>query len=149
MIDNSDFEACVLKEAPASYDPRRFPIIYQDENGDCIEVYASDEPFFGERIDGRVTIYRGQESGDVVGVMVKGVKTWLSRILNEYPGFRLEIDDSGNGICLGVLFYFQQLKETDPKLQMQYKKLRSVGATWRIQTGNLPIPSDCGALLPN
>lgn len=136
MIDNTDFETFVLDQMRSHYDPDRFPIIYQDEGGDCVEAFCSDEPFNGERVDGRITVYRGRNSNEVVGAQIKGIKTWIARILATYPGFHLDIVDSGNEI-LGILFHIEQLTARDVKLQMQYRELRKVGAKWRIETKNL------------
>ena len=135
-IDNTEFERFVLDQCPESYDDSRFPLIDHDEAGDCVEVFQTDEPHYGERIDERLTIYVGQESGDIVGVLVKGLRTWVARILTEYPGFELDINDNERNV-LGILFHLRQLKELDPKLRMTYKNLSKVASSWRVKVGNV------------
>lgn len=137
-IDNTKFAEAVLALCPAVYSPDRFPMIEHDVAGDCLEVFQSDEPHYGERIDERVTVYIGQESGEIVGALVKGLRTWIARILTEYPGFQLDVNDEDRAV-LGILFHLRQLKETDPQLQIRYKSLSKVANGWRVNLANCDI----------
>ena len=53
--------------------------VYYDRDGDCIEFLARHEPFRAERVDDLVTVYYSEETGDVIGSLVKGVSRFLQR----------------------------------------------------------------------
>jgi hypothetical protein len=69
------------------------PFAYYNRDGDCIEFRASDESFFAERVDHRLTVFYGQESGEMVGSLIKGVKGILKTLSKSCPGFYLEVHD--------------------------------------------------------
>jgi hypothetical protein len=78
MTTSTNFLDEILAFEPVQRPANRFPLTHIDHDGDCLEVILTSEPYNGERIDGRVTIYRGIETGDVVGLMVKGLSTWIA-----------------------------------------------------------------------
>lgn len=137
MIDNSDFEALVMSHVPSSYDSGRFPLVHRDSTGDCFEVFSSDEPFNRERIDARLTVYRGIDSNRVIGAQVKGVSTWIARVLTEWPGMRLEVHNRDNKLALGLLFFFESMKSKDPTLYTVYHELSVAGKDWLIRAEGL------------
>ena len=66
------------------------PNAYYDPDGDCIEFVAVEGPFYAERIDRWVTVYYSQETDDLVGSQIKGMKQFFKC----YPQIRaLEIHD--------------------------------------------------------
>lgn len=67
------------------------PTATYDPDGDCIEFLAKPHPFYAERVDDLVTVYYSQESGEVIGSLIKGVKTFCERLLQSMPGFQIEI----------------------------------------------------------
>jgi len=69
------------------------PMATYDPDGDCIEFLAKPDPFYAERIDDLVTVYYSQETGDVVGSLIKGVSEFCRDMLTKMPGFRIEIQD--------------------------------------------------------
>lgn len=82
MVSKDDFGEFVLGHlAP---EPTFKPYTYYDPDGDCIEFVARPEPFRAERVDRWVTVYYGQESGELVGSQIKSIQ----RLLKEVPGFR-------------------------------------------------------------
>jgi hypothetical protein len=58
---------------------------YYDPDGDCIEFVARQEPFWAERIDDLVTVYYSEETGEVIGSLIKGV----SQFMQKHPGFAI------------------------------------------------------------
>lgn len=64
-----------------------------DPDGDCIEFLAKPDPFYAERVDDLVTVYYSQETGEVVGSLLKGVARFCKQMLEKMPGFRIEIHD--------------------------------------------------------
>jgi hypothetical protein len=58
------------------------PIVHYDADGDCIEVFFSNESFRGKWIKGGLTQYVGEEGGNVVGCLIEGV----SRLMDPKGG---------------------------------------------------------------
>lgn len=69
------------------------PTATYDPDGDCIEFLAKPDPFYGERIDDLVTVYYSQDTGEVMGSLIKGVSGFCRRVLEKMPGFKIEIHD--------------------------------------------------------
>lgn len=69
------------------------PTATYDPDGDCIEFLASPDPFYAERIDDLVTVYYSQETGEVMGSLIKGVSKFCRDVLRTMPGFSIEIHD--------------------------------------------------------
>ena len=69
------------------------PAAFYNHDGDCIEFFFSNEPFKAERLDSLVTVYRGRDSNEVVGSLIKGVSKLVKGILKRAPGFKIEIRD--------------------------------------------------------
>jgi hypothetical protein len=51
------------------------------------------DPFRAERVDELVTVYLSQETGEVIGSLIKGVSKFCNEILKKVPGFRISIQD--------------------------------------------------------
>lgn len=116
----SDFARSVLSLAAETtpVGPRAF----YNKDGDCIEFFISDESFYAERIDGLVTVYYGQESGEIVGSLIKGVKRFVEQMTKSSPGFVIEIEDGP--VRLAHLFTAGMWKQGDSVMRKAYKKLR-------------------------
>jgi hypothetical protein len=67
------------------------PHAYYDSDGDCIEFLARPDNFYAERIDDLITVYRSEETGEVIGSLLKGVTTLCRKLLQQLPGFNIEI----------------------------------------------------------
>lgn len=70
-------------ESTAVYDP----------DGDCIEFLAKPDPFRAERIDDLVTVYYSQDTGELMGSLIKGVTRFCDEMSRRMPGFKIEIHD--------------------------------------------------------
>jgi hypothetical protein len=131
MTQDLAFEQFLQKEFD-SVSERSFPMLHVDEEADCFEVFLTDEPYYGERVDSRVTIYRGQESGDLVGILLKSANSWVMRILNEFEQLQCGVVDGE--IQLGLLFTIEQAKEqakeNDSPLVMTYRTIAK--NTWAV-----------------
>ena len=95
-----------------------------DKDGDCVEFLAKPGPFYGERIDDLVTVYRSQADDEVVGALIKGVKRFCQKTLDQYPGFGIEIQDGK--VKLACLFRAKAWATPKPKdkvLMITYRKL--------------------------
>jgi len=69
------------------------PTATYDPDGDCIEFLIKPDPFRAERVDELVTVYYSQESGEVIGSLLKGVSKFCQKMLQQLPGFRVQIRD--------------------------------------------------------
>jgi hypothetical protein len=69
------------------------PFAEYDPDGDCIEFFMKPDPYFAERTDGLLTIYRSQESKEIVGAQINRVAALCKEILGKFPGFRVEVHD--------------------------------------------------------
>src|ERR1700724_1158478 len=69
------------------------PTATYDADGDCIEFLVKPEPFYAERVDDLVTVYYSQETGEVIGSLLKGVSQFCKEMLERMPGFQIEIRD--------------------------------------------------------
>ena len=88
---NSDFaKRMMLLARPAE---QFEPTATYDPDGDCIEFLAKPDPFYAERVDDLVTVYYSQETNEVIGSLIQGVRSFCQKILQTMPGFRIEIGD--------------------------------------------------------
>jgi len=110
------------------------PSAIYDPDGDCIEFLAKPDPFFAERVDDLVTVYYSQETGEVVGSLIKGVSDFCNDILRRMPGFRIEIQHGR--VRLEHLFLARLWSLTqDPQevLTLTYRKLAEVAGDTAIE----------------
>src|SRR5713226_6555359 len=90
-MSNSDFaKRMMLLARPAEHFR---PTATYDPDGDCIEFLAKPDPFYAERVDDLLTVYYSQETGEVIGSLLKGVSRFCRQMLEKMPGFGIEIDD--------------------------------------------------------
>ena len=103
------------------------PTATYDPDGDCIEFLAKPDPFYAERVDDLVTVYYSQETGEVIGSLIKGASAFCQRILEKMPGFKIEILD---GRVKLVHIFRARLWSSPPKPQdiatLTYRKLIDV-----------------------
>ncbi|MFO0970542.1 MAG: hypothetical protein U0793_33780 [Gemmataceae bacterium] len=90
-MTNAEFAARVAELAKNAGPPQ--PTAVYDPDGDCIEFLAKPEPFYAERVDDLLTVYYSQETGAIVGSLLKGASRLCGEILKRMPGFRIEVVD--------------------------------------------------------
>jgi hypothetical protein len=71
ITTNEDFARTMLLLAKPAEQFR--PTASYDPDGDCIEFLAKPDPFYAERVDDLVTVYYSQETGEVIGSLIKDV----------------------------------------------------------------------------
>jgi hypothetical protein len=91
ITSNDEFAKRMMLLARAAEQFR--PTATYDADGDCIEFLAKPDPFYAERVDDLLTVYYSQETGEVVGSLLKGVSRFCQQMLEKLPGFRIEIHD--------------------------------------------------------
>jgi len=69
------------------------PTANYDPDGDCIEFLAKPDPFYAERVDDLITVYYSQETGDLIGSLIKRVSRFCAEMNRQMPGFKTELND--------------------------------------------------------
>ena len=119
MRHEKGFEELLL-EAAAKQGPPSYPMFHYDPDGDFVEVIMSGEGYHGERVDGRLTIYRGDATGRIVGAVVKDVK----KMLSEQPeGFRVDVCEGGK-LRVAAVFAVHLWHSPDDLTRFVYRLLR-------------------------
>jgi len=93
------------------------PFALYNREGDCIEFYFDNDPSYAKRLDGSVTVFVSEDTGEIVGGMVKGVHTSL---LDRFPGFRMFIDSGSAKIAI---LLSGPASTAEGELQRYYKPL--------------------------
>lgn len=120
-MNTADFENWVLSGDNSENVTREFPQVYSDHDGDRLEFVLSDEDRIADRIDHRLTVYRGRESGEIVGGSIKGLAGLGSRLLAEFDGFAFCISEGKANLAL--IFAAAALKQSDQVLAMHYQSV--------------------------
>lgn len=121
-VTNEQFAEAILAAARPA-DPFVRTATY-DPDGDCIEFLAKPDSFYGERIDDLVTVYRSNETDEVIGSLVKGVSRFCRRMLEQVPGFKIVVEDGR--VRLEHVFLaqiFSSPTELDEMAVVTYRKL--------------------------
>jgi hypothetical protein len=133
MHELDPFARAVLDGATAN---PQFPQAMYDPDGDCLEFVITSENYRGKRLDSLVTVYIGEDTGEVVGVVIKGVKQRLTRAIREkVPGFAVEI--RGGKVRLEALF--QVLYWTESSSGMERRVYDRIVAA--AEKGNVELDS--------
>jgi hypothetical protein len=90
-MSSSEFAAHMLELARNA--PPFQPTATYDPDGDCIEFIAKPDSFYAERIDDLITVYYSHETKEIVGSLIKGVAKFYREVLEQVPGFKIEIQD--------------------------------------------------------
>jgi hypothetical protein len=110
------------------------PTAMYDPDGDCIEFLAKPDPFYAERVDDLVTVYYSQESGEVIGSLIKGVSKFCSDFSKKNPGFKIVVEDGP--VRLEHIFLARLWSSTEDRKAIQtltYRKLIEVAGETEIE----------------
>src|SRR5882762_7459680 len=91
VTSNEEFAKRMLLLARSAEQFR--PTATYDADGDCIEFLARPDPFYAERIDDLVTVYYSQETGAIIGSLIKGVSRFCSEFAKKNPGFKIVVEN--------------------------------------------------------
>lgn len=132
-MSNSEFaKRMMLLARPAE---RFEPTAIYDPDGDCIEFLAKPDPFYAERVDDLVTVYYSQETDEVIGSLIKGVRGFWETIDRTMPGFKIEIRD-GRVRLVHIFRARLWSSKTDPNAlaTLTYEKLIEVAEESEVET---------------
>jgi hypothetical protein len=112
------------------------PTAVYDADGDCIEFLSRPDPFHAERVDDLVTVYRSQDSGEIIGSLIKGVHP----LLEKHPGLRIEVQD-GKVRLVHLIRARLWASKLDPMdiLSVTYRKLIEVAEESNVETELTPV----------
>ena len=116
------FAEQVLRQAETA-DPKG-PVARYDPDGDCLEFLAGPDPFYAERVDARLTVYYSENTGKIIGALVKSWSRLVSRITSHFPAFEIEVRDGP--VKLTFLFHLALLSSESVENKMvriHYRKL--------------------------
>ena len=99
----------------AERNPPFNPSAEYDPDGDCLEFFISDEPFWADRLDKWVTVYHGRDSNDIVGSLIKNVR----ELISTFPG--IDIDIEGGRIQLSHILRAPAYSSGDEVKRQVYK----------------------------
>jgi hypothetical protein len=103
---------------------RRVPHYFRD--GDHVTFYVRDDLAFAERVDDLLTVYISEESKELVGCKIKGVR----RILETLGHFCVMVEDES--VRLGLLFLAgAYVTKSDDE---RYRQLSQLAADARLNT---------------
>lgn len=88
---NEAFTEAALSLRPA---PRFSPRAFHNVDGDCIELLFSNDNYYAERLSNDLTVLRSEDSDRPIGLLLKGVRGFLKRMMQRHPGLRIEIEEN-------------------------------------------------------
>jgi hypothetical protein len=131
-LTNDEFAAKIMELAGKA--EQFSPTAYYDPDGDCIEFLAQPDNFYAERVDDLVTVYYSEETGEVIGSLLKGVTRLCDEMLKRLPGFKIEVQ---HGKVKLVHIFLAKLwaSEMDPAgmATLTYQKLIEVAGKTDVE----------------
>jgi hypothetical protein len=130
MANEIDLNDAFTQQVLARVQPESWstgPRIFPNYDGDCIEVLLSNDNYRAERIDSLVTVYVNRDNGELVGALVKGVRSFIRKMVERIPGFKIEIMDGK--VKLEYLFTAGLWSHDEPAnvtVVHTYQKLRQI-----------------------
>ena len=92
------------------------PKPFYSREGDTLSFFAKDEEFHAARLDDVVTVYKSNESNELIGFKLKGVRRLLDRLGN----FGILVTD--NGVALGAIV-MAACVEASNETRQEYERL--------------------------
>jgi hypothetical protein len=77
MATDTDLERYLIENAPSG---EFSPCAHYDRDADALTVFISNEPEYAKRLNSRVTAYLSEETDELMGCRIKGVRSVLEDI---------------------------------------------------------------------
>ena len=87
------------------------PFAFYNADGDCVEFFAKSEKYYGERVDDYVTVYRAVETGEIIGSVIKNVRSLCAELSASNP--QIEIIVADEHIYIQHLFFLWWTQHAD------------------------------------
>jgi hypothetical protein len=136
---NEEFAKMVLESASPEHPFR--PKATYDPDGDCIEFMIKPDNFYAHRIDELFTVYYSEKTNEVVGSLIKSVKSFCKKLIQQSPWFAIIVDEPP--IWLSHLFVARLMQlqskpdQAELRLITTYKELIK-----QAQAENIEIPNE-------
>ena len=128
-MNPEEFAKHVLTGVRPASEPFK-PTATYNPDGDCIEFLASPESHYGERVDHLLTVFYGHRSGRIVGLLIKGVKTYLQ----EHPASVISVRDGKIRLDHFLVAQFSTSEQKIDKVTvMQYRKVIEAAEGARVE----------------
>lgn len=115
-MEPEDFTKLVYATAPA---PEAFrPIAIYSHDGDCIKFFAKPDSYYRVRVDSFVTVYRAQETGEIVGCLIKGISSFMKKC----PYLKVIFEDGNLKLEYFFIARLEQSKKCAPAAR-EYEQL--------------------------
>ena len=80
------------------------PFAFYNPDGDCVEFFAKNEKYYGERVDDYVTVYKAVDTDEIIGSVIKNVRSLCKELsVKESPQIEIIVED--DQICIQHLFF--------------------------------------------
>ena len=112
--------------AEAKFEPSA---VYIPE-GDCIEFIAMERAFRGERVDDILTVLVDEETNQVVGAVVKGIRA----LLRQFPGL-LSIEVHDGRMRLECLLRVSAYKRAEKETRLRYERVIKMAGEAKAELG--------------
>jgi hypothetical protein len=97
------------------------PKPWYNASGDCLHFVCAEEEYYGERVDGILTVYRSEKSNAIVGCQIKGIRSLLRRI----GDFGIEFH--ADRFYLGSFFYALSHLPVEPPARPGPDRVKTYG----------------------
>ena len=87
---------------------------FYNEHGDCIDYQTVDEPFYGDRLNSLVTVYRSMRDRRVIGFLVKGVRRILQTIDCNIMAIGTAEDANGSIAIIRIVMAAMEVAAEEP-----------------------------------
>ncbi len=106
-----------------------------NRHGDVLEIWLSNTPSDGKRLDKVITIYLDMDSDRITGFEIKGIRN----LLKKYAGFRRMVSEKEH-ILLEIILYVLHYESCQRKLTMEELEiLKDTYDQLFSQVGNVEI----------
>jgi hypothetical protein len=105
-------------------------------SGDHVSYYFRNDPCFARRIDDLLTVYLSQDTRELVGCKIKGVR----HILDTAGEFGVLLNDGQ--IRMGLFFFYGAARAEHEEQKRQYEELGKIAKEAVLPKGEL---QDCPA----
>jgi len=105
-LTNDEFAKRILS-VPSPEEPFQ-PTATYDPDGDYIEYLIRPDNFYAHRVDELLTVYRSEETNELVGSFIKSVKSFWKKLIQQSPAFAVIVQEPP--VLLSYLFVARLLQ---------------------------------------
>jgi hypothetical protein len=108
------------------------PFAFYNSDGDCVEFYAKGEMYYGDRIDDDVTLYRSEETDEIIGAVIKNIKSLFRKLeSSKVPYIEFIIRD--DTISIQLLFFALWKDKSQTETATVYQTLTALAINNHVE----------------